>query len=1268
MPIILDDLSQNTQLQTIYIPTFFSDKLTGRGKTTGLLSLNNSPLMIPPDETTSSALVNCTKRTNKSGMTTVNTIPLNPLYAENWQYMENLTITDEEYGKLLKIGTNRATKKNLYLRMALNSIGIEEITDPNGKGIGIASSTKKIHSTYMIQYFYEYDSNSKCYQQLPGVNLLANHTQSITKNMYSYVFSGNPLVDIQKQCTTLQSEFDIDAKTVLDFISDYNIYDAACEQSEIWQTNIHEIMDQLFQNIESKYTDSKGIMFTQPSVYMMHQIRYIMNYNIPLELYKHIYQSIKKHFKDFDASSLCKENLNLLLSSTMDALEQGKSQITSFQPMDPKKPLPTSVQNLSPQQKNACLATEPLVIVQSGAGSGKALPLDTPILTPKGWTTMGELHVGDTITGSDGKPCKILKIHEQGLKSGYELTFRDRSSVKACGEHLWTINTANGDKIRKKTITTEEWIHNRKYYDYAFLPTVKPVEYEYGEKELPIDPYLMGALLADGCLANNSIQYTKSEKSVYEYVAEIARKNGYEMYNATCENSTAKQWRFKHPDDHTGYSRLKSTIRELGLLVKSHDKFIPKEYKTASISQRKELLNGLFDSDGDIRNNREYAKFNTVSDQMAEDVLQLLWSLGLSARKTQKHHKKGDYWSVNLYDSEWNPFLKSEYAAKYKGSKKHIRRSLIDAKPIDPVPMRCIEVDAPDKLYVTKDFIVTHNSTTIKARIDYMCASGIDPKDIMVLSFTNAAADHIKELNPKLHSMTIASMIHELYSTNFTTHELSSLDTIINSIDIYYGNLPPIVNGKEPIQRKFKNVLYKLKKNEPNAYTEVNNFIERNYDAVIDTLDTIKQTSLELEIIICYQKIDTLNEPDTITSKYLIMDEVQDNSVFEFVYILKYVEKHKEPLFLVGDSAQTLYEFRSSNPKAINILEGSGTFKNYKLTVNYRSNQEILNFANVLLQNIEANQYANIQLQANSLATVTEQSFLDRVNFNYHRLQKLSDLKDALPVIMGTEVKPYLDKCIARKEQIAFLAYTKNEIAQIENLLRTLYPNKEIVNMIPTKPFNSTIMSEFIKRYWNELKFAPATNMIQIIEDEIMRKLPYLVYNTQKAEKNARDMLASWKQQNKGIIAAWTNQVNAGQITQDIFMDLLKENMLNYEITNNAILQAKISQKNARQKETEKIQNADFLLSTIHSAKGLEFDNVVVLHKNRNNMNEADKRMYYVAFTRAMNTEYILSYDTVASPQIEADYHTILQTLHAKAPAPNSPLNNQPHPKEKRKK
>lgn len=917
MPILLDDLQKNTQnLAKVYSPTFFHQRMTGSGKSTGLLSQKNDPLAINPNEITVTNHIECNKRTYKQDLTELIAIPLNPIHATGWRYMETLTVDAAEKSNWLKIGTDN-TGNNLYLRMVLNSVCIEEVTDPNGKGIGIASVTKTPHFNYMLMFFAEADPNDMTFTKHDIAFMNVKPKQNQPNNKFSIEFSSNPLLDLTTNyLNKLRNYYTIDDKTILNWIGNYSVYDAAVEQATTWQETIHKGLDQFFRNMTKWLNGNK--MLAEPEIHLIHQLRYLTSYNIPLELYKHIYASVKTAFPKDLAEKYFKENLNLMLSSTMDNLNQQKSNFPPLPVPNPEPALPESVKRLSPQQLNAAKSTDPLILVQSGAGSGK--------------------------------------------------------------------------------------------------------------------------------------------------------------------------------------------------------------------------------------------------------------------------------------------------------------------------------------------------STLILARIDYMIACGIDPKDIMILSFTNAAANHITEINPNLHSMTIAKMVDTLYATNYPDQTLSSLDTIINSIDIYYSNLPIMVNGKEPVEKQFKNKLYKLKKNEPNAFTEANNFIEKNLDDVIRILDTIKQTSLELEIILCYLQIDSLIEPNEIKSKYLIMDEVQDNSIFEFVYIIKYITKNVEPLFLVGDASQTLYEFRASNPRAINILEGSGTFTTYKLTTNYRSNQEILDFANILLQNIEANQYANIQLQANSLAAVTEQSFLEKVTFNYHPCKSGKEFKEALPTIITNEVRPYIENCLNRNEKIAFLAYTRKEIEIIGETLRGIFPDKSIVSLVPERTFNSTIMSMYIKHYWDTLKFAPTQSMIQIIRDDILDKLQYLTFKTATAEVAVREMLNRWVQEQQNVIAMWTAQVNNGQITSDVYMDLLKENMLQYEINNNAIKQAVLSQKNQLQKDATRVKNADILLSTIHSAKGLEFDNVVVIHKDNNKMDEEAKRMYYVAFTRAMKSEYILSYNNVMSPKIEADYLSILKILHAKAPAPNSPL------------
>lgn len=561
----------------------------------------------------------------------------------------------------------------------------------------------------------------------------------------------------------------------------------------------------------------------------------------------------------------------------------------------------------------------------------------------------------------------------------------------------------------------------------------------------------------------------------------------------------------------------------------------------------------------------------------------------------------------------------------------------------NPSPEQEKAITSEEPLVLVQAGAGTGKSTTVKGRLHYMTTSGVNPNEITVLSFTNAAADHIKELNPKIHSMTIASMINEIYMNNFS-HELSSVDTIINSLDIYY-------NINDQVAMDFKKLLFKIRDNDNDGYTALNAFIEDNYDEIINILNTINQTSLELEVIICYQKIQTLTEPSSVSAKYLIIDEVQDNNIFEFVYTLKYVDKHRGNMFIVGDCSQTLYEFRGSNPKALNVMEGSGVFATYALKTNYRSNQDILTFANIGLSDIEANQYAHIQLQANSLTPVTEQSFTEHVKFHYERLNKQSDLMDRIGTMVAVDLHDYIEEKLNNGESIAFLAYTRKIVGHIKESLRTLYPDKVIGDMIPDKGFNSTIMSRFIKRFWDEIQFVPTTNFVATVNQAIIDKLNYLMpYKADKLRPVIQKMLSNYRAENENIIMNWQCQVINGTMTQDDFLTNVKAKMLEYEIKNNAIRQRLTSAKNEATKQQNAMQHSDFILSTIHSAKGLEFDNVVVIYKNNNQMDEDKKRMYYVAFTRAMKSEFIIAYDTCASPKIKGDYDYIIKKLKAKAP------------------
>lgn len=532
----------------------------------------------------------------------------------------------------------------------------------------------------------------------------------------------------------------------------------------------------------------------------------------------------------------------------------------------------------------------------------------------------------------------------------------------------------------------------------------------------------------------------------------------------------------------------------------------------------------------------------------------------------------------------------------------------------------------------------TGKSTVILERIQYLIQCGVNPEDIMVLSFTNAAADNIKAKNPNIHSMTIASMIHTIYGENFKTHELSTEETVINTLRIFFN--------QDDVASELCQHLYNVKNNNNTSFIALNNFVEEHYDKVIEMLDIIRQTTLTLEIIICYQKIKELIEPKSVSSKYLIIDEVQDNSIFEFIYTLRYIEKHKESLYIVGDASQTLYEFRSSNPRALNVLEGSGVFATYKLQTNYRSNQEILNFANATLRDIEANQYAKIQLQANSLTPVTKQSFQDAVTLQHERIKRQSEINDIIANSLAKEIHTYVSDKLSKGEQVAFLAYSRRHVKLMQELLQKTYPSAKIVNLVPEKAYTTTIFSRFIRIFWKEMSFAQHTNIISDIAQKITLNLDRLIpYASDKALAPTQRLIGDWMAENNTNFNTWIQQASSGIITNEQLLDNIRDSMLAFETKQNHIRQTLTSQKNQTAKANNDAANADIILSTIHSAKGLEFPHVVVLYHAENQMEEDRKRMYYVAFTRAMKSEYILAYSNLAQPNIEIEYNHIIKSL-----------------------
>lgn len=551
-------------------------------------------------------------------------------------------------------------------------------------------------------------------------------------------------------------------------------------------------------------------------------------------------------------------------------------------------------------------------------------------------------------------------------------------------------------------------------------------------------------------------------------------------------------------------------------------------------------------------------------------------------------------------------------------------------------PQQLAAVCSTEPLILTQAGAGAGKSTVILARIQQLGLCGVNPADITVLSFTNAAADNIIRKNPDVRSMTIARMIHDLYMSYFSSHELSSVETIANSLGIY---MP-----QDPFAFQFANKLRNLEgRNSEGAHTALNNFIESHLEQTIDALNLIKQTSLELEIILAYQMIDKMPLPAGLNIRHLIIDEVQDNSVFEFIYLLRLVNKLGCSLFIVGDCSQTLYEFRSANPKALNALESSGVFTPYKLETNYRSNQEVLDMANVhLLSEIEANQFAQIRLRANSLTPVTANSFQEKVRVVHEHYTADRKFLTDLPMLLSKHVNSYIQECLNRGEQVAFLAFTRREAFAIQKRLEELFPGRSVISMISDRRRASTFFSSFIEHHWSDIEAVDPANASFVFTKELVSRGPGA---NPKAQAALAKMASEWWTASALTIQGWVYEYQANIITKEVFFDRLKKCILDHEIRHNSIRDALMHRNNEERKIRNMETKADLIVSTVHGVKGLEFDNVVVVYKDQSDMTEEKKRLYYVAFTRAKNSLFVLSHGTTLSARIVSDYNLIVDSL-----------------------
>lgn len=366
-----------------------------------------------------------------------------------------------------------------------------------------------------------------------------------------------------------------------------------------------------------------------------------------------------------------------------------------------------------------------LLTVSQPKRTGKGSVPTSKILTPTGWTTYGEIKEGDKVICANGTVTTVNGVFHRGKVPMYEVEFDGGCKTHCSFDHLWTVQTEEdrahwGTKTRtmKFVDMIPHFFRGHDKHSNYSVQYVKPIEFEYNS-ELPIKPWLLGAVIGDGTISQSDVRFSNTEQDLLERFAKEL-PDGCSLVKSTANSD-------RRCDYRVNGTALRDKLKEIGLMSRhSYDKFIPKEYLFADVGSRTELLRGLVDTDGHAIHSTKNGcsnqiEYTTTSEQLAKDVEFLVRSLGgrITYKVKQGHYTKNGervytrkYYRMTIsFASDFVPFSSKKHAKDYDVRRPVLRNYMRKYKYIGEQECICISIDDESGLYVTDDFIVTHNTT-----------------------------------------------------------------------------------------------------------------------------------------------------------------------------------------------------------------------------------------------------------------------------------------------------------------------------------------------------------------------------------------------------------------------------------------------------------------------------------------------------------------------------------------------------------------------------
>lgn len=385
-------------------------------------------------------------------------------------------------------------------------------------------------------------------------------------------------------------------------------------------------------------------------------------------------------------------------------------------------------------------AVKGTLTVRSAASSvGKALPNSTIIPTPNGKRKVSDIKVGDYLFDAFGKPTKVLGVYPQGRKEVMYVRFKDGRVAHCCEEHLWSYCTRGQKEYSKKerkffTKTLKELSKEKLKGNRGDYRILVPMNYavEYEEQYYYIPPYIMGLALGDGSFrqneSNKAFHFSSEDMFLPNYI-------GFHMNWQVRQDKANFGWYFSF-NEKTSHKNVwvQDFLKQYPELLntKSETKFIPKEYLYGSIEQRFDLLSGLLDTDGSIDKKSGTITYFTISSQLRDNVVELCHSLGFKTTVLIDSHKETNIgYIIRIYGRPEDKIKLFKLPRKreilenwYNNSK---RKESNEFNPIVEIgscdyteEMTCFMVDNEEHLFLTEDYIVTHNTRNAVADACYL--------------------------------------------------------------------------------------------------------------------------------------------------------------------------------------------------------------------------------------------------------------------------------------------------------------------------------------------------------------------------------------------------------------------------------------------------------------------------------------------------------------------------------------------------------------------